>query len=118
MSDPKGRYGGVFLGVMGITGNIPTNFAYQHNNVGELTQSKLVCKDIDINSVGQPKRALCAAMMTTGGAIGGIVSGNIFQAKDAPHYHTALTICLSFQVRLVFSMQMFDSRQDTESRPS
>ncbi|KIW30174.1 uncharacterized protein PV07_05936 [Cladophialophora immunda] len=79
-SHPHVRYGGVFIGVLGITGNIPTNWAYQHNNV-----------------VGQGKRALCAAMMTTGGGLGGIVAGNIFRSQDAPDYRPALTICLAFQ---------------------
>ncbi|KAK4934953.1 hypothetical protein LTR10_023890 [Elasticomyces elasticus] len=78
--NPHARYGGVFIGVMGITGNIPTNWAYQHNNV-----------------VGQGKRAFCSAMMTTGGGLGGIIAGNIFQAKDGPGYRPALTICLAFQ---------------------
>ncbi|KAF2158673.1 hypothetical protein M409DRAFT_30836 [Zasmidium cellare ATCC 36951] len=74
------RYGGVFLGVIGIAGNVPSNFAYAHNNI-----------------VGRPKRALCAALMTIGGAVGGIISGNIFQAQDAPVYRTGIIICLVFQ---------------------
>ena len=75
------RYGGVFIGVIGICANVPTNFAYQHNN-----------------TVGQSKRALCLAMMTMGGAFGGIISGNIFQEKWAPTYAPSLVICICFQV--------------------
>lgn len=29
--------------------------------------------------------------------MGGIISGNIFQAKDAPRYVPALVICICFQ---------------------
>ncbi|MCJ1301813.1 hypothetical protein MMC08_004614 [Hypocenomyce scalaris] len=74
------RYGGVFLGVAGITGNIPTNFGYQHNIM-----------------VGQSKRALVAASTTILGGLGGIISGNIFLAKDAPGYRPALISCMCFQ---------------------
>ncbi|KAJ9615185.1 hypothetical protein H2200_001259 [Cladophialophora chaetospira] len=78
--NPRARYGGVFIGVMGITGNIPTNWAYFHNNI-----------------TGQTKRALGAAMLTTASGLGGIASGNIFQPKDAPGYRTALSVCVAFQ---------------------
>ena len=80
-SDVHARYGGVFLGVMGITGNIPTQWAYQHNNM-----------------VGQNKKALAMAIMVMGGAFGGIIAGNVFQSKDAPDYRTGLWICIAFQV--------------------
>lgn len=74
------RYGGVFLGVIGICANVPTQFGYQHANM-----------------VGQSKRALTLGMMTVGGAFGGIISGNIFQQKDAPRYIPGLVICMVFQ---------------------
>jgi MFS family permease len=75
------RYAGVFLGVMGIIANIPTQWAYAHNNM-----------------VGQNKKGLTMALMVMGGAFGGIIAGNIFQSKDAPDYRTALWICIAFQV--------------------
>lgn len=89
-TDPNARYGGVFLGVVGIIGNVPTQWAYQHNNM-----------------VGQNKKALTMACMVMGGAFGGIISGNIFQAKDAPNYRPGLWICIAFQVNehtTLFSM--------------
>jgi MFS family permease len=78
--NPNTRYGGVFLGVMGICSNVPNQFGYQHANM-----------------VGQAKRALTLGMMVVGGAFGGIISGNIFQQKDAPNYYPALSICMAFQ---------------------
>lgn len=36
-TDLRLRYAGVFLGVLGITGNVPTQFAYQHSNIGTYT---------------------------------------------------------------------------------
>ncbi|KAF2093360.1 MFS general substrate transporter [Rhizodiscina lignyota] len=79
------RYAGVFLGVIGIIGNVPTQWAYQHNNM-----------------VGQNKKALTMACMVMGGAFGGIISGNIFQAKDAPGYRSGLWICIAFQIVYFF----------------
>ncbi|KAK5168292.1 uncharacterized protein LTR77_006861 [Saxophila tyrrhenica] len=79
------RYAGVFLGVLGITGNVPTQFAYQHSN-----------------TVGQSKRAMTTALMTIGGAFGGIISGNIFREQDAPTYVPGIAICMSFQVITIF----------------
>lgn len=35
--------------------------------------------------------------MTIGGAIGGIIAGNIFQAQDAPGYLPGIITCLAFQ---------------------
>lgn len=81
-SNVHARYAGVFLGVMGIIANIPTQWAYAHNNM-----------------VGQNKKGLTMAMMVMGGAIGGIIAGNVFQSKDAPNYRPGLWICIGFQVR-------------------
>ncbi|KAK5231482.1 hypothetical protein LTR96_009381 [Exophiala xenobiotica] len=75
------RYAGVFLGVMGIIANIPTQWAYAHNNM-----------------VGQNKKGLTMALMVMGGAFGGIIAGNIFQSKDAPDYRSGLWICIAFQI--------------------
>ncbi|KAI1619932.1 major facilitator superfamily domain-containing protein [Exophiala viscosa] len=75
------RYAGVFLGVMGIIANIPTQWAYSHNN-----------------QVGQNRRALTMSLQVMGGAFGGIISGNVFVSTDAPNYRTGLWICISFQM--------------------
>ena len=75
------RYAGVFLGAMGITANIPTQWAYFHNNMA-----------------GQTKKALTIGIMIIGGALGGIIAGNVFQSKDAPNYIPGLWVCISFQV--------------------
>ena len=77
------RYAGVFLGVMGIIANIPCQWAYFHNNM-----------------VGQNKKALTMAFMIMGGAVGGIIAGNVFQSSDAPNYRSGLWVCISLQVRL------------------
>lgn len=79
--DAHARYAGVFLGVMGILGNIPTQWAYQHNNM-----------------VGQKKKAIAITAMIMGGAFGGIIAGNIFVAADSPNYRKGFWICISFQV--------------------
>ncbi|OQV00219.1 hypothetical protein CLAIMM_05747 [Cladophialophora immunda] len=75
------RYGGVFLGALGIAGNIPTQTAYQHSNM-----------------LGHSKRALTLCLMTMGGAVGGIIAGNIFRAQDAPTYTPAICTCIAIQV--------------------
>ncbi|KAJ9611505.1 hypothetical protein H2200_004689 [Cladophialophora chaetospira] len=80
-SQVHARYAGVFLGVMGIIGNIPTQWAYAHNNM-----------------VGQNKKGLTVSLMVMGGAFGGIISGNVFQSKDAPGYRPGLWICIAFQM--------------------
>jgi hypothetical protein len=36
--------------------------------------------------------------MTTGGAIGGIIAGNVFRQQDSPDYIPGLSICMAFQV--------------------
>ena len=33
-----------------------------------------------------------------GGAVGGIIAGNVFQSKDAPGYLPGLWVCLVFQI--------------------
>lgn len=79
-ADHHARYGGVFLAAMGITGNIPTNWAYMQNN-----------------TVGNNNKLLATAMMTAGGGIGGIIAGNVFRSKDAPGYRPGLITCIIAQ---------------------
>ena len=79
-TDVHARYGGVFLAVMGINANIPTNFAYMQNNI-----------------VGNTKKALASAMMIAGGGCGGIIAGNAFQSADAPDYRPGLITCIVAQ---------------------
>ncbi|KIY01560.1 uncharacterized protein Z520_03112 [Fonsecaea multimorphosa CBS 102226] len=80
-SEVHARYAGVFLGVMGIIANIPTQWAYAHNNM-----------------VGQNKKGLTMALMVMGGAFGGIIAGNVFESQDAPGYRSGLWICIGFQM--------------------
>ena len=84
-----------------MAANIPSNFAYQHNNTGTCPSGLLTYSLIfrlTRHLVGQSKRALCAAMMTVGGACGGLIAGNVFRAQDAPGYIPGLSVCIGAQV--------------------
>lgn len=79
-ADRHSRYAGVFITTSGITGNIPTNWAYMQNNI-----------------VGNNKKLLTTAMMTAGGGVGGIIAGVVFRSKDAPGYRPGLLTCIVAQ---------------------
>ena len=48
---------------------------------------------------------MCTALMTFGGACGGIISGNIFRAQDAPSYIPGILVCMCFQVSFDYGLQ-------------
>ncbi|KAK6385773.1 hypothetical protein LTS17_001345 [Exophiala oligosperma] len=80
-TDTRARYAGVFVGQMGIVGNVPLQWAYAHNNL-----------------VGQLKKGLAMAMMTMGGAVSGIITGNVFRSQDAPGYRPGLWVSIAFNI--------------------
>lgn len=74
------RYFGLFLGICGSQGNIPSVLAYQSNNI-----------------VGQSKRSVGSALQISFGAIGGIIASTVFREKDAPRYVIGLWVTAGMQ---------------------
>ncbi|KAB2111439.1 hypothetical protein AG0111_0g997 [Alternaria gaisen] len=72
------KYFACFLVLLGIYPNVPQITSWNSNNVG-----------------GSVKRGVAIAMQIGTGNMGGAVSGFIFQARDAPHYHTGHGILLA-----------------------
>jgi tryptophan-rich sensory protein len=66
---------------MGAVGNVPSQWAYAHNNL-----------------IGQEKKGLAMAMMTMGSALSGIIAGNVFRSQDAPGYRPGLWVSIIFNV--------------------
>ncbi|KAH0837116.1 hypothetical protein AYO21_04577 [Fonsecaea monophora] len=97
-TNTNARYAGVFIGVMGIVGNVPQQWAYALNNL-----------------VGQVKKALCLIMMTIGGAISGIIAGNVFRSQDSPGYRPGVWVSIVFNIvyfLLVAKNIVYFSRQN------
>ena len=75
------RYGGIFLGIAGCNGNLPSLLAWQANNIR-----------------GQSTRAVASALQVAFGAIGGIYASTTFMQKEAPTYTSGLWAAVAAQL--------------------
>lgn len=75
------RYGGIFLGIAGCNGNLPSILAWQANNIR-----------------GQSTRAVASALQVAFGAIGGIYASTTFMQKEAPDYPSGLWAAVASQL--------------------
>ncbi|CAF4062369.1 unnamed protein product [Rotaria sp. Silwood2] len=74
-------YVGVVFVTSGLFSNVSVKVAWINNNFASLT-----------------RRAVALALIISIAALGGIISGQIYQAKDKPRYLTGNTVALSFIV--------------------
>jgi len=78
------RYFGTFLGIAGCAGNVPASLAYQANNIR-----------------GQSTRAIGSGLQVCFGAIGGVITANVFLQREAPKYPTGIWIAAACQLLTV-----------------
>lgn len=73
VESPGVQYFGVILVTAGSNANVPSNLAWQANNIR-----------------GKWKRSFCNALLIMGGGIGGIVGSLVFRSQDAPTYRPGI----------------------------
>ncbi|KAF2817436.1 MFS general substrate transporter [Mytilinidion resinicola] len=78
------RYFGTFLGIAGCAGNVPASLAYQANNIR-----------------GQSTRAIGSGLQVCFGAIGGVITANVFLQREAPKYPTGIWVSAGCQILTV-----------------
>ncbi|OCK80473.1 MFS general substrate transporter [Lepidopterella palustris CBS 459.81] len=78
------RYFGTFLGIAGCAGNVPASLAYQANNIR-----------------GQSTRAVASGLQVCFGAIGGVITANVFMQREAPKYPTGIWVAAACQILTV-----------------
>lgn len=79
--DSKVKYAGVFLGAMGIYPCIPNSIVWCSNNCG-----------------GVFKRGVMMGFVVGWGNLNGVVSSNIYRAKDKPKYYLGHGVVLAYLV--------------------
>lgn len=78
------RYFGIFLGVSGCNGNLPTIIAFQSNNVRS-----------------DSRRSVGSGVQFAFAAIGGIYASTTFMQKEAPSYRTGVWCAVATQFLLL-----------------
>lgn len=73
VASPGVQYFGVILVTAGCNATIPTDLAWQANNIR-----------------GKWKRSFCNALLLMGGGIGGVVGSLVFRSQDAPTYRPGI----------------------------
>jgi hypothetical protein len=78
------RYFGIFLGVSGCNGNLPTIIAFQANNV-----------------ISSSRRSVANGVQILFAAIGGIYASTTFMQTEYPHYRTGTWCAIATQFLLL-----------------
>ncbi len=73
VASPGVQYFGVILVTAGCNANVPTDLAWQANNIR-----------------GKWKRSFCSALLLMGGGAGGIAGSLVFRSQDAPTYRPGI----------------------------
>jgi len=83
--NPHIKYAGVFLGAMGIYPCIPNTIAWASNNVE-----------------GVYKRGVTMGIVIGWGNLNGVVSSNIYRARDKPKFYLGHSVVLAYMVAFLF----------------
>ncbi|KAF9263892.1 MFS general substrate transporter [Marasmius fiardii PR-910] len=86
-SDPGVRYFGIFLTLAGSLGSVPSILAYSANNV-----------------VGQSKRSVTTAVISSSRGVGGIIASTVFRQQDYPRYLNGLWTVIGLQIGLLATL--------------
>ncbi|KAH8900681.1 MFS general substrate transporter [Thozetella sp. PMI_491] len=91
LRSPTPRYIGTFLGVAGANGLVVTVMAWQANNV-----------------VGDARRAISTAILTTASGLGGIYSSMVFRQQDAPDYLPGIVAVMAINIAAIVTAIITD----------
>ncbi|KAG6552268.1 hypothetical protein Mapa_006119 [Marchantia paleacea] len=96
---PGVRYAGVYLATVGIYPAVANSISWVANNVE-----------------GSYKRGIVMAMMISWGNLQGVVSSNIYRAKDAPHYLLGHCVVMGYLVIALIASVYFSLALAAENR--
>ncbi|KAI0581696.1 UhpC Sugar phosphate permease [Pyrenophora tritici-repentis] len=89
-TNPTVQYAGTFLGAMGIYPTVSNTLTWASNNVE-----------------GSLKRGVMVGVVVGWGNMNGVVSSNIYDSKEKPHYRTGHSIVLAYQFLFLFGGTVF-----------
>jgi MFS family permease len=89
-TNPKIQYAGTFLGAMGIYPTVSNTLTWASNNVE-----------------GSLKRGVMVGVVVGWGNMNGVVSSNIYDPKERPHYRTGHGIVLAYMALFLFGGSLF-----------
>ena len=101
-SSPGVRYAGTFLGALGIYPCVSNTIVWAANN-----------------AEGVYKRGVVLGIVIGSGNLNGVVSSNVYQAKDAPYYRRGHGIILGYLTILLFGgsvLQYFLLKKENQKR--
>jgi len=89
-TNPKVQYAATFLGAMGIYPTVSNTLTWASNNVE-----------------GSLKRGVMVGVVVGWGNMNGVVSSNIYDPKEKPHYRTGHGIVLAYMFLFLFGGTLF-----------
>lgn len=89
-TNPQVQYAGTFLGAMGIYPTVSNTLTWASNNVE-----------------GSLKRGVMVGVVVGWGNMNGVVSSNIYDPKEKPHYRTGHGIVLAYMALFLFGGTLF-----------